>query len=118
MYHAHYIESSVKLIAGGRAPTRGAPTNTAGFTNGLILPKDRAAGSAPTNTAGFTTRVRKCKEGTHKGCPYKHLLSGILLGFTQSTYKQILLEGETAIIVDRDSILAVQPNLRTGKCQP
>ncbi len=39
------------------------------------------------------------------------------LGFTLSVHKRELLDKQTSIGLDRDSRLAVQPNLRTVKCQ-
>ena len=39
------------------------------------------------------------------------------LGFTLSVYKQVLLNGQTSIVLDRDFRLTVQPNLQTVKCQ-
>ena len=35
-----------------------------------------------------------------------------MLGFTPSIYKTVLLKYRTSTVVDRDSVLTVQPNLR------
>ena len=35
-----------------------------------------------------------------------------MLGFTLSIYKAVLLKCRTSIVVDSDSVLTVQPNLR------
>ena len=40
-----------------------------------------------------------------------------LVGFTSSIYRQVLLNRKSSIIVDRNSFLTVQPNLRAVKCQ-
>ena len=44
------------------------------------------------------------------GDDFRH--QSILLGFTQSIYKQILLKRGIATVIDRTMLLTVQPNLR------
>ena len=38
--------------------------------------------------------------------------TSVVLGFTQSIYKQMLLKDGNSIVVNSDSHLTVQPNLR------